>query len=100
MTMSPTNDFFIYILECNDGSFYIGHTNDLQRRISAHHQGIASCYTFFRRPIKLVFYERCPDRLAAFGWERRIKGWSHQKKKALIEGNWNSLKHLSKKKFK
>ncbi|MBD3231395.1 GIY-YIG nuclease family protein [Candidatus Dependentiae bacterium] len=94
------NCFFVYILKCNDGSYYTGHTDDLERRISEHKIGLYCKYTSKRRPIKLVFYQTFETRDSAFVVERKIKNWSRRKKEALIEKNWTKLSNFSKKKFK
>jgi putative endonuclease len=88
----------IYILQCADGSYYTGITRrSVEERLSEHAQGlIADCYTFKRRPVKLVFaehYERITDAIAA---ERRIKGWSRAKKEAYTRGDFPRLVALSK----
>jgi putative endonuclease len=71
----------IYILQCVDGSYYTGITRrSVEERVSEHAQGLTrDCYTFMRRPVKLILaehYERIVDAIAA---ERRIKGWSRAK---------------------
>jgi putative endonuclease len=88
----------IYILQCSDGSYYTGLTRrSVEERVSEHVQGlIADCYTFTRRPVKLIFaehYERIVDAIAA---ERRIKGWSRAKKEAYIRGDFAALAALAK----
>ena len=84
--------FWIYMLECADGSFYIGHTDDLQLRIAQHEQGLfVDCYTYQRRPLKLVFMQEFSSRHEAFQAERRIKTWSRAKKIALIKHDWQEL---------
>ncbi|WP_321343288.1 GIY-YIG nuclease family protein [uncultured Draconibacterium sp.] len=88
--------FFVYILKCSDESYYVGVTNDIERRLGEHIQGIsANSYTFKRRPVTLVFYETYNDFQIAEQWEKRLKGWSRKKKEALIEKNWEKLKEYS-----
>lgn len=82
---------FVYILECSDGSFYTGSTIDLELRIAQHEFGEGCDYTRKRRPLRLVWcseFARIDD---AFGWERRIHGWSRAKKQLLIEGRYREL---------
>ncbi len=87
----------VYILECSDGSFYTGLTNDIDRRLFEHQKGLnTESYTFNRRPVKLVFQEEFEDFDHAYDFERQIKGWRRDKKLALIEGQWDSLKDLAK----
>jgi putative endonuclease len=87
----------IYILQCADDSRYTGITRrSVEERVSEHAQGlIADCYTFTRRPVKLIFaehYDRIVDAIAA---ERRIKGWSRAKKEAYIRGDFAALAALA-----
>jgi putative endonuclease len=96
------NGASIYILQCADGSYYTGITRrSVEERLSEHAEGlIADCYTFKRRPVKLVFaehYEMITDAIAA---ERRIKGWSRAKKEAYMRGDFPSLVALSKRRSK
>ena len=89
--------FYAYMLQCADGSFYTGHTDELKARLTSHHQGIFKGYTSRpgKRPFKLVFYSEFPTRDEAFAAERRIKGWSRAKKEALIRGDWKEVERLS-----
>ena len=87
--------FYVYILRCADGSYYTGHTDDLEARLAAHQTGILRNYTLNRRPVTLVFAEELPSRLEALEQERRIKGWSRAKKEALISRDWDKLVALS-----
>ena len=87
--------FYVYILRCVDGSYYVGHTDDLERRLAAHQSGNVSGYTCSRRPVRLAFCEEFPSREDAFLRERQLKGWSRRKKQALIKGDWEGLERLS-----
>jgi len=89
--------FWVYMLKCADGSFYVGHTDSLEMRIQKHiHGALPSCYTFSRRPVELAFSQDFPTRDQAFEMERRIKGWSRAKKAALVRGDWNEISRLGK----
>ncbi|AXL12378.1 GIY-YIG nuclease family protein [Microbacterium foliorum] len=82
---------FVYILQCRDGSFYTGSTLDLERRLAEHQFGEGCDYTRRRRPVELVWsseFARIDD---AYGWERRIHGWTRAKKRLLIEGRYDEL---------
>ena len=93
--------FYVYILKCADDSYYTGITNDLNRRFNEHQVGIhPESYTFSRRPLELKFYEEFTDPTIAIEYEKKIKKWSRAKKEALIDGQYNKLPMLSKKKFK
>jgi len=90
---------YMYILECSDGSFYTGSTIDLEYRIFEHNNGEGANYTKKRLPIKLVYYEEYERIDEAFEREKQVQGWSHKKKKALIEGKMKALTTLAKKVF-
>jgi 5-(carboxyamino)imidazole ribonucleotide synthase len=88
--------YYIYIILCNDDSYYTGLTDDLMRRFEEHLNGVyETCYTFKRRPLILRYYETIPFLKDAVERERQIKEWSKAKKKALIEGNFHKLQLLS-----
>jgi predicted GIY-YIG superfamily endonuclease len=87
--------FHAYLLRCNDGSFYAGHTDDLERRMTEHHFGASTGYVAQRRPITLVWSETFATRDEALSAERRIKGWSRAKKQALITGDWERIQALA-----
>jgi len=89
--------YFVYILKCNDDSYYTGFTNDLERRLGEHHSGKnKDCYTFDKRPIELMWFETFNDVLNAIAIEKQIKGWSRRKKEALISQDWDKLVLYSK----
>lgn len=72
-----------YLVECADGSFYTGITNDLDKRVAAHNEGTASKYTRSRLPVRLVYFEAHPDRSAASRREAAIKKLKRASKLAL-----------------
>jgi putative endonuclease len=81
--------FWVYILRCADGSYYTGHTDNLEKRIAEHTTGaITSCYTFKRRPLELVFSQDFPTREEALASEQQIKDWGQKKKEAMMRGDW------------
>ena len=89
--------FWVYVLRCADGSYYTGHTDDLDCRMAQHEQGaIASCYTCKRRPVVLAFSQTFETREEALSSERQIKGWSRRKKEAMMRGDWLEVSRLSK----
>lgn len=89
------HDYFVYIVECSDHSFYTGITNNLERRISEHNSGLLKGFTSKRLPVKLVYSERLFDINQAIKFEKQIKGWSRKKKQALIDGDFKLLIKLS-----
>jgi predicted GIY-YIG superfamily endonuclease len=88
--------FWVYLLRCNDGSYYAGHTDNLEARLWQHQQGICCDWTSRRRPVELVWCEAVPTRDEALAFERRIKGWTRAKKEALIAGDWDRINWLAK----
>ncbi|MES2513774.1 MAG: GIY-YIG nuclease family protein [Bacteroidota bacterium] len=91
---------YLYILKCNDGTYYTSVTNDLEKRIEQHNLGInEDAYTHSRRPVTVVWKELFNDFKLAFEWETGIKKWSSKKKEALINNEFELLKPLSKKNF-
>jgi predicted GIY-YIG superfamily endonuclease len=87
--------FWVYILRCGDGSYYTGHTDNLEGRLAQHTAGaITTCYTFKRRPVELVFAQEFATREEALTSECRIKGWSRKKKEAMIRGNWGEVSQV------
>ncbi|GAA3260524.1 hypothetical protein GCM10020258_23050 [Sphingomonas yabuuchiae] len=86
--------FYCYILLCSDGSFYTGHTDNLEHRIAQHQSGELPGYTLTRRPVELAWSQDFP-RHEALTTERQIKGWSRTKKAALIASDWTRLKEAA-----
>ena len=75
---------YIYIVECADGSLYTGWTVDVTQRVKAHNAGRGARYTRLHGPVKLVYAEELPDRVAAQKRELEIKRWPREKKLKLI----------------
>lgn len=80
--------FYVYILECIDGSYYVGSTNQLDDRLKRHNAGEAAEWTKDRRPVKIVYKESHDSLLSARKREEQIKKWTRQKKEKLIHGVW------------
>ena len=92
--------YFVYILLCNDGTHYTGITNNLDRRLREHQEGLnPESYTCARLPVELQWQEQFKYVNDAIAWEKRIKKWSSKKKKALIDGDYDELVRASKKQF-
>ena len=87
--------FFVYMLRCNDGSFYVGQTDDLSHRIAQHQHGKGCQYTQSRLPVELVWSQEFDDRDEARETEKRLKGWSRAKKQALINKDFELISKLS-----
>jgi len=86
---------WMYILECGDGSYYTGSTNNLELRLAQHQAGEGANHTKKHLPVKLVYYEEFQRIDEAFNREKQVQGWSRKKKEALINGNSNLLPTLA-----
>jgi putative endonuclease len=85
-------EYYLYLLECSDGSYYLGVTNDISQRIRDHQEGFNRlCYTYKRRPVVLLHYLTFNYIGEAIYWEKRLKKWSRAKKKAFFTRNWQVL---------
>ena len=84
--------FFVYILLCADKSYYVGQTDNLEKRFAEHQAGASSVYTSTRRPVELAWSQQCATRIEAKEAEAKIKRWSRAKKKALIKGDYQALR--------
>ena len=85
--LAPTPDlqvWFVYILQCVDGTLYTGITNDLQRRVEQHNRGTAARYTRARIPVELVYHEQATTRSTALKREYIIKQLTRKQKDCLI----------------
>ena len=75
---------YTYMLECADGTYYTGWTNDLEKRLSAHNAGKGGKYTSVRRPVTLVYYEEFETKQEAMSREWHIKQLTRKQKEALV----------------
>lgn len=91
--------FWVYILRCADGSYYTGHTDNLNQRIGEHQTGRYPGYTADRLPVELAWTQECTTREEALTAELQIKGWSRKKKEAMMRSDWESVSLLAKKDF-
>jgi UV DNA damage endonuclease len=80
----PGSMWVVYVLSCNDGSFYTGVTNNLEDRLKKHNAGTASRYTRSHLPVKLIYQEQQASRSDALKRELVIKGLSRKSKEALV----------------
>ena len=92
--------FWTYMLHCNGGLLYVGHTDNLDNRIAQHQSGYIPGFTRDHLPVKLIWSEAFGTRLEALEAERRLKGWSKAKKLALVRGDWDLISALAKGKGK
>jgi tRNA/rRNA methyltransferase len=91
--------FHTYMLHCSDGSYYLGHTDNLEQRIAQHQSGEIPGYTQSRRPVTLVWSQDFGTRDEALSAEQQVKGWSRRKKEGLIAGDWEVIRQAARKSF-
>ena len=77
--------WYLYILECGDGTLYTGITDDVERRLAQHSAGKGAKYTRGRGPLKLVYREACGTHSDALKREHAVHRMTRQEKLALIE---------------
>ena len=87
--------FFTDMLQCADGSYYTGSTDELEKRIAEHQNGEGCEWTRKRQPVEFVWRQEFPTRDEARAAELQIKKWSRAKKEALIAGNFELLHILA-----
>lgn len=87
---------YMYILRCSDGSYYVGSTKNLEKRLAQHQAGEGAVYTRRRLPVELVYYEIYQRIDEAFYREKQVQGWSRQKREALIANQPDTLPLLAK----
>lgn len=85
----------MYILLCDDGSYYTGSTIDLEQRLEDHFSGEGANYPRKHKPVKLVYCEEFERIDEVYYREKQVQGWSRKKKEALINGMEEKLHDLS-----
>jgi len=94
--MAIIHNYFVYILECSDKSYYTGVTNDVDIRLLQHNEGKnINAYTFSRRPVVLKYWKRFDQIDDAIDFEKQVKGWSRRKKEALFDEDWDEIVRLA-----
>ena len=82
--MRPAAVHFVYIVRCADGSLYTGYARDPESRVRVHNAGRGAKYTAGRRPVRLVYAERCRSLSVALKREYALKQLPRRQKQALI----------------
>ena len=77
---------YTYILECKDGTYYTGWTNNLEKRLNVHNEGRGAKYTKARLPVSLIYYEEFQTKEEAMRREYAIKHMTRSEKENLING--------------
>ena len=83
--------WFVYIIECVDGTYYTGCTWNIANRFGQHASGLGGEYTKRHGVKKLVYLEEYEDLEEARLREKQIHGWTREKKERLISGEWKKL---------
>ena len=78
--------YYVYLLQCSDGTIHTGITTDVERRFQEHRNGKGGHYTSSRKVIKLLYTEKQKDRSHALRRESEIKSWRRKKKLDLVRG--------------
>ena len=89
-------EWHTYILRCVDGSYYVGHTSDVEKRFERHKARAGAIFTAVHPPEAVAHVETFSSELEAVQRERQLKKWSRAKKEALMRGSFEELKALSK----
>ena len=76
--------YYVYLLQCSDGTIYTGITTDVERRFQEHKNGKGGHYTSSRKAVKLLYTEKQKNRSNALKREAEIKGWRREKKLDLV----------------
>lgn len=82
--MGKNSNHVFYVLECNDGSYYAGYTNDLEKRVRVHNEGKGAKYTRAKLPVRCIFHEKYNTKRAAMQAEYRFKQLTRRAKMQYI----------------
>jgi putative endonuclease len=83
--MEKTAEHLFYVLECKDGSYYAGYTNNLERRVRVHNEGKGAKYTRAKRPVRCIYFEEFETKSAAMQAEYQFKQLTRDAKERYIE---------------
>jgi putative endonuclease len=82
--VAVSSTWSVYLVRCADSTFYAGSTTDVEARAAAHNAGRGARYTSGRRPVEVVYQERCGSKSAAFRREHALKRLTRAEKEKLI----------------
>ncbi len=88
---SITGKYCVYIVLCQDGTYYTGYTNDLERRLKLHNSGKGAKYTRGRGPVRLVYKRGCNSLSKALKTEIEIKSLTREEKEKLVNTKKRSV---------
>lgn len=77
--------FYVYILECQNGTYYTGYTNDIENRIKLHNKGLGAKYLRGKSPIKLVYVKEYKYYKSAINKEISLKKLTRKQKEELVK---------------
>lgn len=80
--------YHTYILLCQNGKYYVGHSINVLKRLNRHLNKAGAKFTSQNKPIKIIWKQAFETEAEAVKRERQIKGWSRSKKEKLIRGIW------------
>jgi putative endonuclease len=83
--VNKKDNHFVYMLECGDGTYYTGYTNEIAQRLRKHEEGKGAKYTRGRGPLKLVFQQAFPTKQEAMRLEFAIKKLNRAAKERIIK---------------
>ena len=85
MKSGKRDSYYVYILRCDDGSYYTGYSNNPANRFIEHSKGRGARYTRMHKPDGIAYIQGLKTRRAAMRRERQIKTFTHEQKRNLIE---------------
>jgi putative endonuclease len=91
----PKPTQYVYLLQCTNGTIYVGQTQNLDKRLNRHTIGTGARHTAQIRPKELIYTEGPMSYTEAIARERQLKKWSRAKKLALAKGDLDGLRYLS-----
>ena len=77
--------YYVYIVNCNDNTFYCGYSNNVEKRVDTHNKSLGAKYTKTRLPVRLVYTECFNSKSEAMKREYQIKQLTRQQKLILIK---------------
>ena len=87
--------YYVYLLLCDDGSYYTGYTNNVPSRLERHKKGHGARYTRMRRPKRVIHVEEFKTRRAAMRREQQIKTLTHNQKRGLTRKATKTKRKIS-----
>ena len=94
--MEKTSEHLFYVLECNDGSYYAGYTNDLEKRVRVHNEGKGAKYTRAKKPVRCIYHESFETKREAMQAEYQFKQLKRDAKEIYI-GKRRNVDEVTKK---